>query len=109
VILTTEVSNRFAALEVLDTEMEANSAWEMNQENITISAKESRGYYELTSRSRLHSLLYIYLLLYIPRTDRTGNIYSIISFPLVHGEATCLQYSSVATADVLPRIYTIFT
>jgi hypothetical protein len=26
VILTTEVSNRFAALEVLDTEMEANSA-----------------------------------------------------------------------------------
>jgi hypothetical protein len=42
-----EVSNRFAALEDLDTEVEINSAWEMIRENIKISAKESLGYYEL--------------------------------------------------------------
>jgi hypothetical protein len=37
-----EVSNRFAALEYLDAEVEINSAWEMIRENIKISAKESR-------------------------------------------------------------------
>jgi hypothetical protein len=42
-----EVSNRFAALEDLDTEMEINSAWETIRENIKISAKESVGYSEL--------------------------------------------------------------
>jgi hypothetical protein len=42
-----EVSNRFAALEDLDTEVEINSAWERIKENITISAKESLGYFEL--------------------------------------------------------------
>jgi hypothetical protein len=42
-----EVSNRFAALEDLDTEVEINSAWETVGENITISAKESLGYLEL--------------------------------------------------------------
>jgi hypothetical protein len=42
-----EVSNRFAALEDLDAEMEINSAWEMLRENINISAKESIGYCEL--------------------------------------------------------------
>jgi hypothetical protein len=36
-----EVSNRFAALEDLDAEVEINSAWEMIRENIKISAKES--------------------------------------------------------------------
>jgi hypothetical protein len=41
------VSNRFAALEDLDTEVEINSAWETIRENIKISAKESLGYYEL--------------------------------------------------------------
>jgi hypothetical protein len=35
-----EVSNRFAALEDLDTEVEINSAWERFRENIKISAKE---------------------------------------------------------------------
>jgi hypothetical protein len=38
-----EVSNRFAALEDLDTEVEINNAWETFRENINISAKESRG------------------------------------------------------------------
>jgi hypothetical protein len=33
-----EVSNRFAALEDLDAEVEINSAWEMTRENIKISA-----------------------------------------------------------------------
>jgi hypothetical protein len=37
-----EVSNRFAALEDLDTEVEINSAWETIRENKQISAKESR-------------------------------------------------------------------
>jgi hypothetical protein len=40
------VSNRFAALEDLDTEVEINSAWETIRENIKISAKESLGYFE---------------------------------------------------------------
>jgi hypothetical protein len=42
-----EVSNRFAALEHLDAEVEINSAWEMIRKNIQISAKESLGYCEL--------------------------------------------------------------
>jgi hypothetical protein len=42
-----EVSNRFAALEDLDTELEINSAWEMIREDIKISAKETLGYFEL--------------------------------------------------------------
>jgi hypothetical protein len=42
-----EVSNEFAALEDLDTEVEINSAWQTIGENINISAKESLGYYEL--------------------------------------------------------------
>jgi hypothetical protein len=41
-----EVSNRFAALEDLDTELEINSAWETIRDNIKISAKESLGYFE---------------------------------------------------------------
>jgi hypothetical protein len=46
-----EVSNRFAALEDLDTEVEINSAWETIRENIKISAKESLDYYELRNIS----------------------------------------------------------
>jgi hypothetical protein len=42
-----EISNRFAALEDLHTEVEINSAWETIPQNIKISAKESLGYYEL--------------------------------------------------------------
>jgi hypothetical protein len=42
-----EVSNRFAALEDLDIEVEINSAWETFRENIKISAKESIGYLEV--------------------------------------------------------------
>jgi hypothetical protein len=41
------VSNRIAGLEDLDAEVEINSAWETIRENITISAKESLGYFEL--------------------------------------------------------------
>jgi hypothetical protein len=41
-----EVSNRFAALEDFDAEVEINSAWEMTRGNINISAKESLGYFE---------------------------------------------------------------
>jgi 50S ribosomal subunit-associated GTPase HflX len=39
-----EVSNKFAALEDL---VEINSSWETIRENISISAKESLGYFEL--------------------------------------------------------------
>jgi hypothetical protein len=42
-----EVSDRFAALEDLNAEVEINSAWEIIRENIKVSAKESLGYYEL--------------------------------------------------------------
>jgi hypothetical protein len=42
-----EVTNRFAALEDLDAEVEINSAWDIIKENITISTKESLGYCEL--------------------------------------------------------------
>jgi hypothetical protein len=42
-----EVSNRFAALEDLDAEVEINSAWGMIRENIKISVKERLGYFEL--------------------------------------------------------------
>jgi hypothetical protein len=41
-----EISNRFAALENLDTEGDLNKAWETIRENIKISAKDSLGYYE---------------------------------------------------------------
>jgi hypothetical protein len=41
-----ENSNRFAALENLDTEGDVNTAWETIRENITFSAKERVGYYE---------------------------------------------------------------
>jgi hypothetical protein len=42
-----EVSNRLAALEDLDTEVEIKSAWETIRENTKISAKESLGYFKL--------------------------------------------------------------
>jgi hypothetical protein len=42
-----EVSNRFAALEDLDTGVEINSVWETIRDNIEISAKEGLGYFEL--------------------------------------------------------------
>jgi hypothetical protein len=42
-----EVSNRFAALEDVNAELEINSGWEMTRENLKFSAKESLGYCEL--------------------------------------------------------------
>jgi hypothetical protein len=42
-----EVSNRCTATEDLDAEVEINSAWETNRENINISDKESLGYFEI--------------------------------------------------------------
>jgi hypothetical protein len=42
-----EISNRFAALEDSDTEVDINRAWETIRESIKISAKESLGYHEL--------------------------------------------------------------
>jgi hypothetical protein len=42
-----EVSDRFAALEDMDAEVEINNAWGMIRENINISAKDSLGYFEL--------------------------------------------------------------
>jgi hypothetical protein len=48
-----EVSNRFAALEDLDTEVEINSAWEAIRENIKISAKESLGYFEFKKHNAM--------------------------------------------------------
>jgi hypothetical protein len=42
-----EIPNRFAALGNLDNDVDINRAWEINRENIKISAKLSLGYYEL--------------------------------------------------------------
>jgi hypothetical protein len=42
-----EVSNRFAPLEDLGTEMESNSAWETIRGNLNISSKKSLGYFVL--------------------------------------------------------------
>jgi hypothetical protein len=42
-----EVSNKFAALEDLDAEVEISSAWETISVCIKISAKENLGYFEL--------------------------------------------------------------
>jgi RNAse (barnase) inhibitor barstar len=42
-----DVSNRFTALEDLDTEVKIDSAWETMRENIKISVKVSLGYFEL--------------------------------------------------------------
>jgi hypothetical protein len=42
-----KVSNRFAALEDLDAEVEINNAWETIRENIKISDKESLGHFDL--------------------------------------------------------------
>jgi hypothetical protein len=42
-----DVSNRFAALEDLEAEVEINSAWETIRKNITISANESLVYFNL--------------------------------------------------------------
>jgi hypothetical protein len=39
-----EISDRFAALENLDDDVDINSAWETVRENIKISGKESLGY-----------------------------------------------------------------
>jgi hypothetical protein len=39
-----QISNRFAGLENLDTEVDINRAWETIRENIKVSAKESLGY-----------------------------------------------------------------
>jgi hypothetical protein len=41
------VSNRFAALEDLDAEVEINNAWETNGGNMKISVKVTLGYYEI--------------------------------------------------------------
>ncbi|PNF13602.1 hypothetical protein B7P43_G17919 [Cryptotermes secundus] len=42
-----EISNKFAALENLVTEVDVNRAWKTIRENINISAKESLGNYEM--------------------------------------------------------------
>jgi hypothetical protein len=42
-----EISNRFAASENLDNEVDVNKVRETITENIKISSKESLGYYEL--------------------------------------------------------------
>jgi hypothetical protein len=42
-----EFSNRIAALENDETEVDINRTWESIRENIKVSAKEILGYYEL--------------------------------------------------------------
>lgn len=42
-----EISNRFPALEILDAELNINTAYDTVRENIKISAVQRPGYYEL--------------------------------------------------------------
>jgi hypothetical protein len=42
-----EISNRIAAFEDFDAEVEINSVWEMIRENVKMSVKESLGYISL--------------------------------------------------------------
>jgi hypothetical protein len=42
-----KISNRYAALENLDDDVDINRAWETIKQNIKISVKEILGYYEL--------------------------------------------------------------
>jgi hypothetical protein len=49
-----DISNKFAALENLDAEGNINRAWETIRGNITISAKESVGYYEMEKHKPWH-------------------------------------------------------
>jgi hypothetical protein len=42
-----EISNRFGALENLDTEVNIKRAWETIRGNMKISVKENLSYYEL--------------------------------------------------------------
>jgi hypothetical protein len=46
-----EVSNRFAALEDLDTEVDINIAWEMIREDKQISAKKCLSHFELKKQA----------------------------------------------------------
>jgi hypothetical protein len=46
-ICNVEISNRFATLEKLHTEVDVNKTWETIRDNIKISGKESLSYYEL--------------------------------------------------------------
>jgi hypothetical protein len=45
-----EISNRIAAFENLDTEVNINREWETNRGNNIISDKENLNYYELKKR-----------------------------------------------------------
>jgi hypothetical protein len=44
---TSEITNRFAALENVSDDEDINSAWESIKENIKTSAKESLGLHEM--------------------------------------------------------------
>jgi hypothetical protein len=44
-----KITNRFAALENFDDNLDMNRAWKNIRENIDISAKESLGHYEFTA------------------------------------------------------------
>jgi hypothetical protein len=52
-----KISNRFAALENLNTEVDINRTWEPIRETINISAKENLGYYELKKLEGCSKLL----------------------------------------------------
>jgi hypothetical protein len=47
-----EISNRFAALENLDAEMDISTAWETIRKNIKILVKESLDYYKVKKHNQ---------------------------------------------------------
>jgi hypothetical protein len=64
-----KISNRFALLENLDNEVEMNSSWETNRENIKISATQS--YYDF----KTHNILMVRkIILKIIRSNKRNQI-----------------------------------
>jgi hypothetical protein len=69
-----EVSNRFAALEYVDAEVEINTVWHTIRENTKISAKENLGYYELKKQFIILIIHYVveFCIAFIPISYSAG-------------------------------------
>jgi hypothetical protein len=110
-----EISNRFAALENLDTEGDVNKAWETIRENIKISAKEGLGYYEpkIFNMKLYLFLCYEYCKIKSVVCTFTVSIFlsqHITSFPLFYikiGTEEKCQYLKTAILKTRGTIYRI--
>jgi hypothetical protein len=81
-----EISNRFAAVKHLDTEVDINIAWETIRESIKISSKESLGQRWLTGGPRAGSGPQLDLLRPPPRFCWNGESFNICLILLVQSK-----------------------